>query len=342
MNAGCMKQRTILTFLSLCLLTLPIVPASQPLESTFPNLKASPQAARQATVSPQSDEADSLVVPDGTPLRIEVLRKFSSENAKVGDVIDFAVALEVRAGAVVVIPQRTSLVAKVVSASRAHRRDKDGQVMLAYDALTLPTGETATVRPILNPPHKGAVGATKTAEATAIAAMAVFTMGIPFLTLFDKGNEQVVPEGTLAVLYLNGPLHVSRKAVMAMQPKPASGYAYVYVEEGVIVRRRDLSLPKLFCGGTLMDDASRGLQVELPPGTYWFSTDNQDDRPARVDVIRSHEYFIRRNSHGLFAKEFQGKKGRVYPNWVVHKDLTRPTPVEYRALTSEPANRKNN
>jgi len=330
-----MEQRAILTFLSLCLLTLPAVPAP-------PKLTASPQDVQEATVGAHPDETDSLVVPDGTPLRIEVLRGFSSEKAKVGDVIDFAVALEVRAGGVVVIPQRTSLVGTVVSVSRAHRRAKDGQVTVAYEALTLPTGETATVRHILEPPRKRSVVATKTAEATAITGLSIFTTGAPLLVLLAKGNEQVVPEGTRAVVYLNGPLHLSRKTVMALQPNPASGYAYVYVEEGVIVRRRDLSLPKLFCGGTLMDDASRGLQLELPPGTYLFSTDNQDDRPARVDVIKSHEYSIRRNSHGLFAKEFQAKTGHVYPHQFAHKDFTRLTTEEYGTMTAEPNNKKKN
>jgi hypothetical protein len=128
--------------------------------------------------------------------------------------------------------------------SRAHRRAKDGQVKLAYEALTLATGETATVRPILNLPRKGAVAANKTAEATVIGATSFFTGGIVLLALLEKGNEQIVPAGTLAVVYLNGPLHISRKTVMALQPDPASVYAYVHVEEGVIVRRRDLSLPK--------------------------------------------------------------------------------------------------
>jgi hypothetical protein len=319
---------------------LPAVPASRPLEATFPELTASPQDVREATASAHADEADSLVVPDGTPLRIEVLRKFSSENAKVGDVIDFAVAFEVRAGGVVVIPQRTSLVGRVVSVSRPRRRAKDGQVKVANEALTLATGETATVRPISNSPHKGAVAA-KTAEATAIGATLLFTEGLPLLTLLDKGNEEVVPEGTLAVVYLNGPLHISRKTVVALQPDPASGYAYVHIEEGVIVRRRDLSLPKLFCGETLMDDASQGLQLELPPGTYWFRTDDQNDRRARVDVLRSHEYSIRRNRHGLFAKELQAKKGRVYPQRFVHHDLTVLTPEEHRALAAEPSDKKN-
>ena len=337
-----MEQETILTFLLLCLLTLPTAPASRSLESTFPRLISSPQEIQESTVSAHAEEADSLVVPDGTPLRIEVLKGFSSERAKEGDVIDFAVAFEVRADGVVVVPQRTSLVGKVVSVSRPHRRAKDGQVKVAYEALTLPTGETVTVRPILNPPHKGAAAGKKAAEVTAIGATLLFTEGLPLLTLLDKGNEEVVPEGTLAVVYLNGPLHIGRKAVMAHQPDPASGYAYIYVGEGVIVRRRDLILPKLFCGEMLIHDASRGLQLELSPGTYWFSTDDPNDRPAKVDVLGSHEYSISRNRHGLIAKELHAKTGRVYPLRFVHKDLTVLAPEEHRALAAEPTNKKNN
>src|SRR5258708_24501740 len=335
------EQETILTFLLLCLLTLPTLPASRSMESTFPRLISSPQEIQGSTVSAHAEEAYSLVVPDGTPLRIEVLKGFSSERAKEGDVIDFVVAFEVRADGVVVVPQRTSLVGKVLSVSRPHRRAKDGQVKVAYEALTLPTGETVTVRPILNPPHRGAAAGKKVAEVTAIGATLLFTEGLPLLTLLDKGNEEVVPEGTLAVVYLNGPLHISRKAVMAHQPHPASGYAYIYVGEGVIVRRSDLSLPTLFCGETPLYHPSPRLHLDLSPGTYWFSTDDQNDRPARVDVLRSHEYFIGRNRHGLLAKEFQAKKGRVYLHRSAHKDLTMLTPEEHRALTAEPIKKKN-
>jgi hypothetical protein len=289
------------------------------------------------TVSAHPDEADALVLPDGTPVRIRVAKGFSSENARVGDVIEFAVALEVRVDGVVVIPQRTALAAKVVFVSRPRRRDRDGQVKVAYDAFTLPTGETATVRPILKRPNKGAKAAQAAADATAEAAEVVMTVGLGLLAFsLSKGEEQVVPEGTLAVVYLNGPLSISRKAVMALQPAPAAGYAYVHISEYVRVRKKDLSLTKVFCGERLMNELYGELQLELPPGTYWFRTDNQKDRPVRIEVLASHEYYIWRNQHGLLAKELQGKKARIYPRRFVVENLTKLTPEECRALTAEP------
>src|SRR5258708_13496648 len=137
-----MERRSVLTFLSLVLLPLPKVPASGPLESTFPKRIASRQDVREATASAHADEVDSLLVPDGTPLRIEVLKGFSSEKAKEGDAIDFAVAFEVRAGGAVVVPQRPSLVGKVVSASRPHRGPKDRQYKVPYEPLPFTTPQT--------------------------------------------------------------------------------------------------------------------------------------------------------------------------------------------------------
>jgi hypothetical protein len=196
------------------------------------------------------------------------------------------------------------------------------------------------VRPVLKAPNKGAKAAEKAASTTGEAAGVFLTAGITLFALpFIKGDEQVIPEGTLEVVYLNGPLSVSRKAAMALQPSPGSGYAYIYIGQDSRFRTRDHRPSKLSCGERLLNDSSYGeLRLELPPGTYWFSTENQKDRPAQIDVLASHEYAIWRNRQGLFAKELQSKKSRVYyTGRFVDVDLTKLTPEEYRSLTAEPA-----
>jgi hypothetical protein len=284
--------------------TLFTVLALMPSESTLPQQTASPQGMPAAAVNPFSDDADSLALPDGTPIPIKVVSGFSSADAKVGDVIQFAVAFEVRERGVVVIPQRTGFAGKVVAVNRPHRGARDGQVNVVFDPLTLPTGETATVRSILRP--------------------------------------------------LNGPLRLSRKAVMALQPTSGSGYANVEVTESLMVRRRDLSFPKLFCGERIVSDSSSlhlspgfywsqmHLRLQLNPGSYWFNTDDQKDRPVRIDVLASREYAVGRNRHGLFAKELPARTGGYYQKAsnhpvIVDEDLTNLTPEEYRSLTAEPA-----
>jgi hypothetical protein len=61
-----------LIFTFLTLLTLTTVSAPGPLESTRPELTVAPQAMPEAKVGAHPDEADSLGVPDGTPLRVKV------------------------------------------------------------------------------------------------------------------------------------------------------------------------------------------------------------------------------------------------------------------------------
>ena len=71
--------------------------AMVPTELTLSRQTASPQGMPVATVGAPPDEADSLVVPDGTPIPIKAVNGFSSADAKVGEVIQFAVAFEYRA-----------------------------------------------------------------------------------------------------------------------------------------------------------------------------------------------------------------------------------------------------
>src|SRR5258707_8401322 len=63
--------------------TLFTVLALVPTDSTLPQQTAPPQGMPGATVSPVSDDLDSLTLPDGTPIPIKVVNGFSSADAKV-------------------------------------------------------------------------------------------------------------------------------------------------------------------------------------------------------------------------------------------------------------------
>ena len=73
------------------------------------------------------DDSDSLLLPDGTPIRVRVVKGFSSASVKEGDVVDFAIAFEVRANGVAVIPRHTAFVGKIVSVTPPRRGAKDAQ-----------------------------------------------------------------------------------------------------------------------------------------------------------------------------------------------------------------------
>jgi hypothetical protein len=333
-----MERRIILPFLAFTLFlpsALAETQANQPARSA---LTASPQGIPEATGGAHPGEDDTLVVPDGTPLRISVVNGFSSESARVGDTIDFSVMFEVRADGVVVIPQRTTFTGKVMSVDRPRRGDRGGNVKIAFEKLSLPTGEITTVRSVSKPPNRGKQVAEASAMAPGLAATLFITAGIPLLALpFEKGEEQVVQPGTIEVVYLNGPLSVSRKAAMAVQPDPASGFAEVYVSPAIAVRR-GRETPTVFCGNTpLSIYYGAPLRLEMHPGSYWFSTNNRKERPIKITVLASHEYLVGRDRHGLHARERQYKSGLIYASRFVDEDLTGLTPEEYRSLTAEPA-----
>src|SRR5215813_4151980 len=202
-----------LRFVLFAVLTIPVSQFAQ----AVPQQAASPQSPVNSTVSATA-EADSLMLPDGTPIRVRVANGFSSVNVKVGDAINFVVAFEVLANGVIVIPRHTNFMGKIVSVSPAHRGARSAKVGVIYEPITLPTGETATVRPVLKQhPNKVGKVAEGAGDAAASAAGLFITAGLPLLLLFKKGDEQIVPEGTIETLYLNGPLQISRKGATALQ-----------------------------------------------------------------------------------------------------------------------------
>src|SRR5579872_7385894 len=110
-NMGYMEPRRILPFLMFFLLVPCAAVATQPPQSAQPEVIATPQGTPEATVSTNSHDAYSLLVPDGTRLLVKVVNEFSSSDAKVGDVIDLVVVFAVRVDGITVIPKGTALAA---------------------------------------------------------------------------------------------------------------------------------------------------------------------------------------------------------------------------------------
>ena len=335
-----MEHRTTLPFLIFSLLVPRAAAAGRPPQSTQPEL-ITPQGTPEAATSKHLEDVDSIVVPDRTPLRIKVVNGFSSATAKVGDVIDFAVAFSVQVDGIVVIPQRTALVGKVVSVSRPHRGARGGRVSITFQTFSLPTGEAATVRPVLRPLRKKAEAGVGVAELATLPPFAPLTLPLLLAIPFVKGDEQVVSAGTIEVVYLNGPLRVSRKAAMGLQPAPGSGSAFIFnVDPYDDVRR-------LFCGQRLLGTfhPSEVLQLELNPGTYWFSTGVQGVGSLRIDVLENRQYVVGpRGYHGPLVEEWVDRGFvNIHKHYgvVVYQDLTNLTVEEYRSLAAQPVVKEN-
>jgi len=292
-----------------------------------------PQEAQKTTAHTAAEDADSIEVPDGTAIHIRVLNGFSSASAGVGDDIHFEVVSAVKANELVVIPRRMGLTAKVVAVKHSGHFAKNGHVVAVYDALTLPSGEKATVRLLLKPRNKAAKAGEVAGQAVAVGALTFITAGmlLPAMTL-SKGHDDVVTEGTMVDVYLNGPLRVSKKAVISVQSTLLDDHAYVDVFWTTGGKE---SVTTLFCGQRLVIDSSGTFQLEMHPGTYWFRQ-RQDDQPVRVELLPGHEYTVLRNPGGLHVEEFHPGKDGALPSQFTFQDLTKLAPEKYKALTVEP------
>lgn len=325
-----MKQRTKLPFLIFLLLVPCAAVATQPLQSIQAELTAALQSAPETTASKDANDADFLLVPAGTPLLIKAVNNYSSSDAKVGDVIDFVVVFTVRVDGITVIPKGTALTAKVVSVSRPGRAGKNGQIEISFEKFSLATGEVADVR---SRQHQ-AKDAAETAGLAPLAAVAFITSGYP---LFEKGTDQSVSSGETRVVLLNGSLRVSRTAALQLQPAPSP--AYVYVDPR-------LKASTLWCGQTSLEaefyHPMEYMQLDLNPGTYWFSQGKQKDQPARIDVAEGHEYYVVQGRHGLSIREFQANKDFFVNGFVLYeRNMTKLTPEESSLLAAQPAVKEN-
>ena len=88
-------------------------------------------------VHPEADE--SIVMPDGTPIRLQVVNGFSTATAKMGDLIEFIVPFAVRVDGIIVVPHGTLVNAKVLERTVPRRGSKDAVLNLAFEEFKLPS-----------------------------------------------------------------------------------------------------------------------------------------------------------------------------------------------------------
>jgi hypothetical protein len=330
----------ILALLVASAATLASSQAQSPTSTGLNRAPLSPAAARP-------DDGDSIVIPDGTPIPIEVSSGDPCNKFKVGDVIDFKVAFALRADGLVLIPHGMDLTGKIVAKcpyvpqkSNLRFDAPPAEVVIAFDEFKLPSGEFATLRATREPPAK----ARESQPGADVRYNGVSTLmfGKPWY----KDGLFVGKQATIEVVYLNGPLRVSRAAAVQTQSGLRTAHAYVFAS----------GLPYLACGQkfwSLDDDNGPSLvQVKLNPGTYWISTNvyvgklrkNPRATKIKVDLLADHEYQLKLDkNHELVVNELDDRTrsghffgyDSLYHRYVA-ADLTNLNAEESRLLAAEP------
>lgn len=297
---------------------------------------------KDALIQESIPPPDSVIVPDATPLKVDLLKSLSSATAKVGDLVSFSTHSTVRIDGLVVLPIGAEVSGKVVFVSRPRRASRGGRLNVVIEKVVLPSGETANLRPD-KPENKGKKIGEDALLVPLVAvspegmiAVAAFPVVVP-IVIFMKGDEKVYPAGSQFTVFFNGPLNLDRAALLKLQPPPYKGPAQIFY--GDFNNGYLFSQPGLFCGQERIGETGYGdlLRVELNPGTYWFSTEKKNDPPLQLELKADHQYWFVRTRKGLIVRDIQQVEDQIAnTNGVIDRDFSSPSAEEAAALASVP------
>lgn len=168
-----------------------------------PQLKETPP---QTSAVPSSQ----LILPDGTPVLLEVKTEVSSKWSHLGDSVQFAVAAPVVVEGLLVLPRLAPALGKVVGVHPARRLNRQGELVVALETAELATGEMAPLRAVSSQLAAGR-GATVKRNLKAFAEgalMAPFVWAPAVLTFIGEDKELKLLETLTA--YVDGPVVLDR------------------------------------------------------------------------------------------------------------------------------------
>lgn len=258
----------------------------------FPHLKqnlvailviASLSAYSYAAVNRPQDE---IVVPEGTPIKVAVVKEVTSKEAKPNDPVEFTVTEDLVINGQVIVRTGTPAIGSVINAEKKGYMGKSGKLAVQVESTTTSDGQRLKLRAA-----KGREGDDKTTS-----TMVLSTLISPAF-LFMKGSEAKIAPGTVVTVYaaeekrfrLEGatlaPVVMETTAagteeatVFIYRPDKWTGKALepsVFVDETELARMdngRYFAL-KLKPGKHIvrMTDDKKGYAVDMGPGqTYFF------------------------------------------------------------------------
>src|SRR5882672_237552 len=185
--------------LSAVLLQTNAIPAQT--QSTTPQAKTDKQTSQQPeSTSPPVKPPLAFGLDDGTPVRLRINRTISSEDAKVGDTVDFEVLEDVKSHDVILIPRGGIALATITEAQSKRRMGRAGKLNVNIDNAKLVDGEKVALMAVKEVKGGSHVGAMTGAI---VATSIVYFPAAP-LFLFIKGKDITIPKGTEITAYING------------------------------------------------------------------------------------------------------------------------------------------
>ena len=118
-------------------------------QSTTPQAKTDKQSSQQPEpTSPPVKPPLAFGLDDGTPVRLRINRTISSEDARVGDTVDFEVLEDVNSHDVILIPRGGIALATITEAQSKRRMGRAGKLNVNIDNAKLVDGEKVALRAV--------------------------------------------------------------------------------------------------------------------------------------------------------------------------------------------------
>lgn len=145
-------------------------------------------------------DSEKLLLEDGTPVKLKLLRDLSSTKDKPGAAVEFEVIEDVTVGAIVLIKKGAAALGTVIDARPAKRAGRAGKLDVRIDSVQLANQSKMTLRAV----RKGPDGSRKGEVALAVAAAGLLFFPVAPMFLLMKGENISVPQGTLVTAFIDG------------------------------------------------------------------------------------------------------------------------------------------
>jgi LssY C-terminus len=147
-----------------------------------------------------SESPARLVIPDGTPVKLQMVRTISSERAKKDDRLDFVVVKDVTVGGFTIIQAGTIATGSVVGVKGRRLLGIGGNVVIKLDSVELITGDEVALRA-----RKEIKGSSRT-KFMVVEMIATGLLYLPAAPAFliSRGRDSTVLKGTEVTAYIDG------------------------------------------------------------------------------------------------------------------------------------------
>ena len=266
------------------LLSVALVAQQTPQGSTPTPAAPASQASAAATPAAPAQQAPSIILADGTPVKLRLLNKLDSHTAKNGDEIPFDVVNDVVVGGVTVLRRFSPASGMVTDAKAARTMGREGKLFFTVNDITLRNGTKVPVRAF-----NRTSGEKRTGEMIA-TMMQVPLAAAPFFLLMH-GTNSTFYRGTEVTAFIDGDIQLDMNSFMEAPATAAAG-----------------------------DELKTVLQISSTPGGAQVQLDGADvgSTPLNVTVaVGKHEISIKKTGHSDWSTTVGASGGTMQVNAVL-------------------------